>query len=150
MYRQIRLRMTGSEVSTKSRMIGRRLLNDTDWRNHKDICIFETMMNLNEIVTGPVISRLKAQNINVEILPQDKKSMPPTRKFDLIIIPCLAFDESRHRLGWGGGWYDRFLARQPQALKVGLAYQNSLVDGGLPIEPHDVALDKIITEERVY
>jgi 5,10-methenyltetrahydrofolate synthetase len=83
-------------------------------------------------------------------LARDKKSKPPTSKFDLIIIPCLAFDGDLCRLGWGGGWYDRFLAGQPEAMKIGLAYQNSLVEAGLPREAHDIPLDKIITESGIY
>jgi 5-formyltetrahydrofolate cyclo-ligase len=67
-------------------------------------------------------------------------------KFDLILVPCLAFDKDNYRLGWGGGFYDRFLAAQPKALKIGLCYQNGFVKEGLTHQPHDIPLDKIITE----
>ena len=52
--------------------------------------------------------------------------------------------------GLGGGWYDKFSAIQPEALKVGLAYQAGLIENGLPAEQHDIRLDEIITEQQAY
>jgi 5-formyltetrahydrofolate cyclo-ligase len=104
---------------------------------------------LKEIDIRPLVSRLEAQGLGVELLPADKSLKLPADNFDVILVPCLAFDDERHRLGWGGGWYDRFLARQPNALKIGLAYQDSFITA-LPQEPHDIKLDMIITEDSVY
>jgi len=68
---------------------------------------------------------------------------------DLFIVPGVGFDWTGVRLGWGKGYYDSFLAAAAaRAVKIGLAYEAQV----LPlIEPggHDVAMDKIITEERV-
>lgn len=150
LYRQIRLRMSRGEVSSKSRLIGRKLLNEINWSEHDLICLYQSIEKLNEVDTSGVIFRLKAQRKTLHVLDPGHRAEPPSESFDLIIVPCLAFDEAKHRLGWGGGWYDKFLAGQPQALKVGLAYQDCLVEGNLPDEPHDIALDMIITEERVY
>lgn len=149
LYRQIRLRMTKSEVSSKSRMIGRRLLHEIDWPAYKIVCSFTPINDLNEVDIKPVIERLKTQGLQISSIAPFKRSEIPADSFDVILVPCLAYDEQRHRLGWGGGWYDRFLAGQPQALKVGLAYQDSLVSG-LSQEAHDIPLDMIITEERIY
>jgi 5-formyltetrahydrofolate cyclo-ligase len=69
--------------------------------------------------------------------------------FDLIVVPMLGFDSACYRLGHGGGYYDRFLAGQPTALKVGLGYECTYVSPALPHEPHDQPVDLIVTEERL-
>ena len=70
-------------------------------------------------------------------------------QFDLIIVPMVGFDDQLYRLGQGGGHYDRFLASQKKALKVGFCYEFGHL-ASLPHEPHDVPLDMIITEKRQY
>jgi 5-formyltetrahydrofolate cyclo-ligase len=68
----------------------------------------------------------------------------------LILVPLLAFDTSGHRLGYGGGYYDRTLAKL-RAITVGIAYDGQEVQELEP-EPHDRALDMIVTEKglRVF
>lgn len=68
---------------------------------------------------------------------------------DIIIVPLLAFDALGHRLGYGGGYYDRTLAllrpRNPAILAIGLAFAAQEVTH-LVHEPNDQALDWIVTE----
>jgi len=60
------------------------------------------------------------------------------------IIPGLAFTRGGKRLGYGGGWYDRFLASAPKgAVKIGVAYSFQIVDD-LPSEPHDIQLTDVV------
>jgi 5-formyltetrahydrofolate cyclo-ligase len=59
-------------------------------------------------------------------------------------------DKNNHRLGFGGGFYDRFLAGQPKARKIGLAFEIGFITSNFPAEAHDVKLDMIITERKVY
>ncbi len=66
---------------------------------------------------------------------------------DLVIVPGIAFDRQGNRLGFGGGFYDRFLA-QCAATCVGLAYGFQVVDG-VPTESHDVQMDGLVTEDEV-
>jgi len=73
----------------------------------------------------------------------------PPRQFDLVIVPLLGFDDKGNRLGRGKGWYDRFLALQPKALKVGVALEIQRVES-IPVEVHDVALDVVFTEHATY
>jgi len=70
---------------------------------------------------------------------------PPT--LDLILLPLLAADQQGHRLGQGGGHYDRFLADSP-ITKIGLALDYQLIET-LPREPHDVLLDALVTPTQV-
>jgi 5-formyltetrahydrofolate cyclo-ligase len=64
-----------------------------------------------------------------------------------LLIPCLGFNPSRLRLGYGGGFYDRTLAQTPRPLTLGVAYDCAAVqfDG----EAHDIALDAIVTESQL-
>lgn len=66
------------------------------------------------------------------------------RSVDVWIIPGLAFSRSGARLGYGGGWYDRFLAKaDPSALSIGVAYPFQ-IEESLPLEPHDIPLSDIV------
>jgi len=60
-----------------------------------------------------------------------------------LLIPCLGFNAQRIRLGYGGGYYDRTLARQPRPISIGVAYREALAE--FAGEAHDIALDLIIT-----
>lgn len=69
-------------------------------------------------------------------------------EIELIVVPGVAFDARGHRLGLGGGYYDRFLSRV-SAPKVGLTYDCLLLDE-VPLEPHDAVMDIVVTESAVY
>ena len=64
---------------------------------------------------------------------------------DFLLIPLLAFDSHGHRLGYGGGYYDRTLATLPHALRLGCAYAMQATDS-IPTEPTDLPLHAIATE----
>ncbi len=66
---------------------------------------------------------------------------------DVIIVPGVAFDKKGHRLGYGKGFYDRFL-KKTKGLKIGLAYDFQVIEE-LPSEEHDVPLDLIITPTQI-
>ena len=66
-----------------------------------------------------------------------------TGDYDLIIVPGLAFDKERYRLGYGAGYYDTFLAKHPEAFTVGIAYPFQMLEE-VPTEAHDVRLDSVI------
>lgn len=80
--------------------------------------------------------------------PADGEKLIPT----LVLVPVLAFDSARQRLGYGGGYYDRTLAdlnRANPAIKAyGIAYAAQQVEA-LPAEPHDMPLDAIVTENGI-
>lgn len=68
-------------------------------------------------------------------------------EIDVVLVPGLAFGPDGRRLGRGAGYYDRFLAGL-EAEKVGLTTSNRLRDD-IPLEPHDVLMDRIATETGV-
>lgn len=68
---------------------------------------------------------------------------------DVVIVPLVAFTREGHRLGQGGGHYDRWLAGKPDTLAIGLAWDCQLADE-LPIEAHDRPLYAVVTPTRIY
>ena len=73
------------------------------------------------------------------------------RRPDLLLVPLLAFDRDGYRLGYGGGYYDRYLSehRRKRTIKaIGIAYEGQAVDE-LPRESFDEPLDAVVTETRV-
>ncbi|MBE6853005.1 MAG: 5-formyltetrahydrofolate cyclo-ligase [Ruminococcus sp.] len=79
--------------------------------------------------------------------PQKNEKKLITR-FDstLCIVPGMAFDRSGNRTGYGGGYYDRFLAAHTEITTAGLCYHSLLYDS-VPSEQHDMSVDYIITEK---
>ena len=78
--------------------------------------------------------------------PEQGQEVSPD-ELDLVIVPMVAADESCNRMGYGQGFYDRFLS-QVNGPKIGLIYERNVVEE-LPTEEFDVPMDKIITNTRV-
>jgi 5-formyltetrahydrofolate cyclo-ligase len=83
-------------------------------------------------------------------IPEPVKGVPtPTEKIDAVLVPLLAFDKQGHRLGYGRGFYDRFLAEcRPDCLKIGLSFfeVEEKIDG---ISEKDIPLDLVVTPQSV-
>ena len=120
-----------------------------------------TMLDRGKLVVVPRCSRENRElhNIHLKSLDELKQSrfglMEPDfnvtsiiqpDRFNLIIVPVLAFDRSGARVGFGDGYYDRLLS-QCSCTKVGVAYSFQEVDH-VPVESHDERLDIIITEKE--
>ena len=86
-----------------------------------------------------------------QILQPDETSckVVPIDKIDIAIIPAVALDEKRGRIGSGKGYYDRLIPRLAiTTRKVALAFEDQII-AQVPIESHDKHVDIIITEDRV-
>ncbi len=70
------------------------------------------------------------------------------KDIDTIILPMLGFDRKGGRIGYGAGYYDRFLEKNPELHKVGIAFACQEVDE-LPLEENDIRMDAIVTEDGV-
>ncbi|MGZ8253504.1 MAG: 5-formyltetrahydrofolate cyclo-ligase [Burkholderiaceae bacterium] len=69
---------------------------------------------------------------------------------DCLLIPCVGFDNKRHRLGYGGGYYDRtFATLVPWPLAIGIAFDITRVDSINP-QAHDMQLDVVLTDAAQY
>jgi 5-formyltetrahydrofolate cyclo-ligase len=69
---------------------------------------------------------------------------------DVVLVPCLGYTRSGYRLGYGGGFFDRWLAAYPQVTAVGIAWSaTELSESELAPQPHDQPLMLVITERGV-
>jgi 5-formyltetrahydrofolate cyclo-ligase len=68
---------------------------------------------------------------------------------DALVLPGLLFTRDGHRLGNGGGYFDRLLRRIPRATRIGVCFAEQLV-GAVPREAHDEVMDIVVTDEGVY
>ena len=142
--------LANNHVKALSSDISRRVQSYIDWSSIRSIHMYRSRGEWNEADTSHIEAYLSDRwpHIAVTIGEPNRHSPAPSDLYDLIIVPLVAFDDRLHRLGFGGGWYDRFLANQPGAIKLGLAYEAQRVRR-LPDEPHDVRLDVVVTERDI-
>ena len=159
---QARLSLSAEERAKKSTEIASRLLEELDWSVTPLVHCFEPIMRLGEVDLVDFVTALQTDREDIEVYTSRKidgewlvvsadtdKQPSAVPQFDVIIVPMLGFDSSLHRIGYGGGYYDRFLASQPQAKKIGVCYEVGRVEK-IPAEKHDIPLDMIITEHQTY
>ena len=79
---------------------------------------------------------------------KNKFKIFPLEEIELIIIPGIGFDTHGNRIGHGMGYYDRLLKGANNCFKIGLGFQCQIVDY-IPVDPHDVRIDMIITEKEL-
>ncbi len=121
--------------------------------------LIDYTLKAGKTVTFPVcfkggVMEARAVSSVSELAPSSYGLMEPsesTRVFtpeelDFIIVPALAYDRQGYRLGWGGGYYDRFLVRT-NAFKAGVARERLLREK-LPHDKYDVPVDCIVTERK--
>lgn len=68
-------------------------------------------------------------------------------EIDLVIVPGVVFTKQGYRIGFGGGYYDRFLSRY-EGQTIALAFEEQLA-ASIPIDAHDIAVQQILTNERL-
>ncbi len=153
-----------------SKKIFSHLVNSPFYKECKNICVY--MSSFGEVETGEILSHalslgkgvcvpVSGEDLSLRLSKTDgvftpglygirEPQHPDFVDFsfpDLILVPGLAFSEKGDRLGFGKGYYDRFLS-EAKGLKVGLCYDFQFLPA-LPSEPHDVKLDAVITETGV-
>lgn len=164
-----------SRVINKSRIIHRRLLKTMEFRNAKTILLY--MPKDNEVDTRATIqlairkgkevclpridrrnNKLQCRiirNLKEDILKgrygifEPRRGLPAPKKLDLIITPGVAFDLNRRRLGRGMAYYDKFLKGMKDIPKIGLAFETQVLLK-LPEDKHDIPVDRVITEKRIF
>lgn len=136
-------------------------LQKCDWTNIRSLHCFQPIKSLAEVDIVPFVESLishyaqikvyapKFINNSWEMVHWQDNTIMKDLQFDAIVVPMLGFDDGLHRLGYGGGYYDRFLAGQTHARKIGVCFELGKVKH-IPSEPHDVRLDSIVTESNIY
>lgn len=153
-----------------------KLLNNEIFKKAKNIFIYISFAT--EINTKPIIEKALEENKNIYI-PKIYKSdssmkaiklnsfkdlkensmgiLEPIQdgdyidkeNIDLIIVPGVVFDKEGNRIGYGGGYYDRYLSDIKEVRnKIALAYELQVLDF-IGEEKHDIKVDYIITEEKI-
>lgn len=79
--------------------------------------------------------------------PERSEEIPP-HELDAILVPGLAFDAQGGRLGWGAGYYDRYLA-ESSACRIGFCLQCQMLDA-VPMEAHDLRMQIVVTNARCF
>jgi 5-formyltetrahydrofolate cyclo-ligase len=163
------------EILRKSKIIGEKLFSLLEFKNSSYVMFYSSIRS--EVRTDFMIERaikdgykvfLPKTNIEIkELIPLRVKNLKELERgaynilepklsaekidvdmLEIIIVPGVAFDENCYRIGYGGGFYDRFLKKVKNAKKIGLAYELQIIPE-IPKEKNDVKLDIIITEKRI-
>lgn len=91
----------------------------------------------------------ETSRFGVQEPPDERDNIIPAEKIDIVIVPGLCFDKFRNRLGYGGGFYDRFLIKT-KAVKLAVCFDEQIIESGsLPVNENDVKADAIITDKRI-
>ena len=158
--RSLRDGMTPGEIAAKSGMIIRRLTELRDLREASTLMVFLSFGS--EVLTDDLLrwgwearKRMVIPLAELEIghygirEPKAENIRPvPRGDIDAILVPAVAFDRRGYRVGCGGGYYDRFLPEVPRAVRIGAAFSCQIV-AEIPADPHDVRVDRIVTENGV-
>lgn len=173
-YLKIRNSMTSTERRNADGLIYERFINSLFFKNSDTFLVYISVRD--EVGTENIIQYLLDNNKNVAVPYCYDKSMDfyyihstddltegkfgiPTVDIQksvkvensdnaLCIVPAISFDNNGNRLGYGGGFYDRFLAKN-NVLTVGLCYQRCICDV-LPTEETDIKIDYVLTETNLW
>lgn len=170
--RRRRSKLTDDEVREKSAVIKERLFCDEDFKNAKTVMMYTSAFK--EPRTMPIIKKLleDGKKVVLPISMTSNHTIVPTylddvsdlkagaygilepsvikevepSDIEVVVVPGIAFDAHKSRIGFGKGYYDKFLMNL-QAKKIALCYDFQIVDC-LPVTDFDVPMDLIISEER--
>jgi len=176
-YKAMRQSLTENDIAGKSLAIANHLISLPVWdkdyfhvflpiSENKEInteCILhllagkdkEVVVSKSDFTTGKMTHFLLTDNTKIK---KNAYSIPepvdgievPVSKIDVVFVPLLAFDKAGHRVGYGKGFYDRFLSEcDEKTIKIGLSFFEA-VDEITGVFPTDIQLDYCITPENVY
>jgi len=161
--------MTPEEVAEQSERIMNQLERMSIFRNAQTVMLYYPIHN--EVDLRPLLTKYRGQKTfllpvthrrSMEVRPYDGEDMmrkgrmgvpePQTETWhgsiDLIIVPGVVFDQHCHRIGRGGGYYDRFLRKQVTAKKIGVCYSFQLKKHSIPHTFLDHKMDRVITPQQ--
>jgi 5-formyltetrahydrofolate cyclo-ligase len=170
----IRDEMPVPEREDRSARIAERVMSLPEVERASTVMAFWTFGS--EPDTTPLIAALHARGVRVALprivegdlqvrafIPGDPVTMTPfgagepvdgevidPGEIDVIVTPAVAFDRSGRRVGYGGGFYDRFLpTTRPDSARIGIGFGVQLVDDDLPNGHFDLRVDAVVTEAEV-
>ena len=175
---QARNQMTSETVAEKSSLIAQKVMKTPEYEEADNILLYADYRHevmTREIFDDAVLRKKKVffpksnadgtmefyQVVSVKQLESgykgikepvaDNQYLYSFRKQEdtLIIVPGVAFDMKGYRIGYGKGFYDRFLRDKRQMTAIGLCFSNQIVEE-IPHDVHDIRMDKVVTEEIIY
>ncbi len=117
------------------------------WNNNKKVIMPKADFHTREMSNYYVISYGQLEETRFGLHEPRANSPLHLGSPDVVIVPGVAFSSDRYRLGYGSGFYDRFL-KGIDSFKIGVAFEMQII-AKLPVEEYDQKLDQIITEKRV-
>ena len=166
---QQRRMMSKEQVQEQSSLIIAQLEQMSAFKEAKTVLLYYPIHN--EVDLRPLLAKYAGQKTlllpvthrrSMEVRPYDGEEMmrkghfgipepqTPTHKggIDLIIVPGVAFDRHGHRIGRGGGYYDRFLLKHPASVKIGVCYDFQLRKHDLPHTWRDHKMNRVVTPQQ--
>ena len=160
--------MTPEQVAEQSAQIIAQLEQMSSFREAQVVLLYYPIHN--EVDLRPLLDKYQGQKTflfpvthrhSMEVRPYDGEDMmrkgrlgvpePQTATYkgpiDLILVPGVVFDQHCHRIGRGGGYYDKFLAKQHHAKKVGVCYSFQLKKHDVPHTCRDQRMDRVVTPQ---
>jgi 5-formyltetrahydrofolate cyclo-ligase len=162
--------MTADERFRRDRAITERLVSLPEVRDARTVMAFwsfgsEVSMHpllaaLTGVGTRTALPRIVEGELEVHafapgdaVTPTSFGAMEPAdgatlraREIDVVCVPGVAFDRAGRRVGYGGGFYDRFLRRADRAVRVGVGYDLQVVRDELPAGRFDLRVDVVVTD----
>lgn len=175
-YKAKRKQMTEDQIGEKSRQIVNQLLQLPIW-DHSNYHLFLPIHKQKEVNTAFLMTALQGHDKNVilsssnfstgemnhflltddTLIKENKLGIPEPQggfavkpeQIDVVFVPLLAFDQAGNRIGYGKGFYDRFLKScRKNVLKIGLSFFEA--EATIPAAPHDIKLDICQTPHQTY
>lgn len=166
---QQRRMLTAEQVKEQSALIIAQIEQMSSFRNAKHVMLYYPVHR--EVDLRPLLTKYMDQKIlllpvthrrSMEVRRYEGEDMmrkgrlgvpePQTDTYkgpiDLIIVPGVAFDHRCHRIGRGGGYYDKFLSKHPLTKKIGVCYDFQLRRHDLPHTWRDKRVDRVITPQQ--
>ena len=146
MMKQVR-QMTAEDRESFSEEICERVLEMAEWAQAQTAVLFIPLPS--EPIINPLKLDCDARKVvcvNIPQSPKPEHELHLPENIDLVLVPGLAFSKDRHRLGRGGGFFDRMLGgKATNAFKLGVCFSFQIVDS-LPTGEHDVIMDAVVIE----
>lgn len=174
-YQAVRKQLTDDQVINKSRSIAQKITSLSAFKQAATIHSYIALKKKREVLTRDIIEHCFEADKTV-VVPKMKKrgelshhtiqhfgELTPNRwgvpeppdddefsieSLSIILVPMVSGDHLKNRLGYGKGYYDRFLSKT-DAVKIGLLYDDTLSDIILPTDHFDVQLDLLVTESGI-
>lgn len=170
--------LSDRDVRQRSGIICYHLLQSDEYRNASSVCVYRAFRNevsCDDIIEQayedgkkvyvPVVDKDKgtmdfyeitkdtewtvdSYGIKEPVIDDASNKLDPEKKV-LIVMPGLAFDKNKHRIGYGGGFYDKYLAKYPGHTTMALCYSFQIVDAKLPYDEQDVLPHFIVSEDGI-